>query len=96
MRGGVLALVLLSSPVFSEGSYKLASDLLAIGYEVVPASQPFLFGLKKEAELYLCELNEFQSSESFLVRQSILEAIELRKEPLVKPVAVPVTCFSVG
>ncbi len=84
------------APVYAEGSYKAASELLTSGFEVVPAGQPFLFGLKKGAELYLCQLSEFQSSESLLVRQTILEAIELRKEPLVTPVAVPVTCFSVG
>lgn len=93
----MLAIALVGvGPVFAEGNYKSASEALNNSYEVVSVGQPFLFDLKEVSDLYSCDFNEFQSPGSLLVRQTILAAIELRKEPLVAPVAVPVTCFSVG
>ena len=93
----MLAIALVGvGPVFAEGNYKSASDAVNNSNEVVSVGEPFLFDLRKVSDLYSCELNEFQSSGLLLVRQATLAAIELRKEPLVAPVAVSVTCFSVG
>ena len=93
----MLAIALVGvGPVFAEGNYKSASELSNNSNEVGSVGQAFLFDFKKVSDLYSCELNEFQSPGSLLVRQTILAAIELRKEPLVAPVAVSVTCFSVG
>jgi hypothetical protein len=88
-----LAVAGLSTPTRAEGAYASATNLLAEGYSIVPVGAPFVLGLQKDADLFLCELNEFASSESLLVRRTIVEAIELRREPLVTPVPIPVTCF---
>ena len=93
----MLAIALVGvGPVFAEGNYKSASEALNNSYDVGSVGQAFLFDFKKVSDLYSCELNKFQNSGLLLVRQATLAAIELRKEPLVAPVAVPVTCFSVG
>ena len=83
-----------ASAVFADSArMERLSVLLTEGYEVVPVGAGFVVGLKKGAELFLCVVNEDQTSMSFNVRQTLLNDQRLGSESLVANEAVPVLCF---